>query len=134
MRVQLVMSHTNLDLFPDEQFVKWEKYQQVVGDKRILVDIERVGISAKLYQDKGDHYKLIPCFQTDGRDHWRFLLNPEDLTLFNQTGILKRYYVNPSRDKEGNFIDVEWRPPIFFNYHISKVKHLQVFPLIFSNY
>ncbi|CAO0801371.1 unnamed protein product [Mucor circinelloides] len=118
MRVQLIMSHADIDLFPDEKLVKWEKYQQVLGEKRMFVEIQRNGISAKLYQDTGDRYKLIPSFQRDGKEHWRFFLTEDTDDVLDQSGISKRYYIVPNRDSEGNFFAQEAAERVYMAYPI----------------
>lgn len=120
MRVQLIMSHVDIDLFPDEKLVKWEKYQQVLGEKRMFVEIQQNGISAKLYQDTGDQYKLIPSFQRDGKEHWKFLLTEDTDDVLDQSGISKRYYIVPNRDSEGNFFAQEAAETVYMAYPISK--------------
>ncbi|GAN04804.1 hypothetical protein MAM1_0074d04269 [Mucor ambiguus] len=98
MKVHIIMSHTDVDLFSDEHLIRREKYQQVVGDKRILVDVRSPNISGTLYEDKGDRYELVPCIKIDEEEHWRFHLIQNDETLLRQSGILSRYYMNPRRD------------------------------------
>ncbi|KAL7311299.1 hypothetical protein PS15m_009079 [Mucor circinelloides] len=120
MRVQLVMSHIDIDLFPDEKLVKWEKYQQVLGEKRVFVEIQQSGISAKLYQDAGDRYKLIPSFQRDGREYWGFLLAEDTGDVLDQSGISKRYYIVPNRNFEENFFAKEAVESESMTYRISK--------------
>lgn len=114
------MSHIDIDLFPDEKLVKWEKYQQVLGEKRVFVEIQQSGISAKLYQDAGDRYKLIPSFQRDGREYWGFLLAEDTGDVLDQSGISKRYYIVPNRNFEENFFAKEAVESESMTYRISK--------------
>ncbi|CAO3636772.1 unnamed protein product [Mucor fragilis] len=95
MKVHLIMSHAVVELFSDEHLIKWEKYQQVVGDKRIIVNIEGFNVSGELYEDKIDRYELVPCIKVDGKKHWRVHLIHNDETLLGQAGISSRYYLKP---------------------------------------
>ncbi|KAL9552459.1 hypothetical protein MBANPS3_003758 [Mucor bainieri] len=100
MKAHLILSEDVVALFTDENLIKLEKYQQVVGEKRVLVDIERAEIPAKLYEDKGDRFELVPSIEVDGEEHWRYLLTPEDITPIDQTGISKRFFIIPDRLEE----------------------------------
>ncbi|KAL9558395.1 hypothetical protein MBANPS3_000938 [Mucor bainieri] len=108
MKVHLIMSHADVDLFPDEQLIKWEKYQQVVGDRRILI-----GINAEdpcfLYEDKGDRYEMISAMEVDGNPQWRFQLIQDDMRLLSQSGFTSRYYIIPYRELTENPGDDDFR-------------------------
>lgn len=95
MKVHLIMSHTDVEIFPDERLIKWERYQQVVGDKRIIVCIEGFNVSGELYEDKGGRYELVPSIKVDDKEHWRLHLIHNDETLLGQAGISSRYYLKP---------------------------------------
>ncbi|KAL9558396.1 hypothetical protein MBANPS3_000939 [Mucor bainieri] len=101
MKVHLIMSHTNVDCFPDEQLLKREKYQHVVGERRLLVNIESYDVSAKLYEDKGDRYELVPSIRINGQEHWRFHLIQDNETLLEQAGISPRYYISAKKEDFG---------------------------------
>ncbi|CAO3636768.1 unnamed protein product [Mucor fragilis] len=98
MKVRLIMLQTDAKLFPDERLIKWERYQQVVGDKIVLVNIEGFNVSGELYEDKIDRYELVPCIKVDGKKHWRVHLIHNDETLLGQAGISSRYYLKPIRE------------------------------------
>ncbi|KAL9558383.1 hypothetical protein MBANPS3_000926 [Mucor bainieri] len=97
IKVHLIMSHADVDLFPDEQLIKWEKYQQAVGVRRILVDIRSYSSRGNLYEDKGDRYEIVPSIILGDREHYRFYLVQNNETLLGISGIASRYYVNPIR-------------------------------------
>ena len=98
MKVHLIMSHTDVELFPDERLIKREKYQQVVGEKRFLVDIEGFNVSGELYEDKADRYELVPSIKVDGKKCWRVHFIQNDATPLGHAGISSRYYLNSSRE------------------------------------
>ncbi|CAO3636940.1 unnamed protein product [Mucor fragilis] len=97
MKVHLIMSHADIELFPDMCMIKREKYQQVVGKRRLLVSIEGSNVLGELYEDKGDNYELVPCIKIDGKKHWRLRLIENDEALLGPSGISSRYYFNPTR-------------------------------------
>lgn len=126
LHIQLMMSEKIIALFPDEEFIKWEKYQQVVGQKRLLVDIERAEIPAKLYEDKGDRYELIPSVEINGEEHWRYLLTPKDNTILEQTGISKRLFIKPEvLGEKSDPEDSDEDYPIQY-YRIGKIQVLDI--------
>ncbi|CAO3636884.1 unnamed protein product [Mucor fragilis] len=127
MKVHLIMSRTDVELFSDERLIKQEKYQQVVGDKRILVCFEGVNISGKLYKDKGDRYELVPRIKIDGKEHWRLYLVQNNETLLGKPEISSRYYFSPSKElkKKCNSNDSYKRASVYFKIDAYIVCTLQ---------
>lgn len=104
LRAQLVMSRNVVNYFSDEKLIASELYTRAFSKKRFLVDIAYYGMLAKLYEDKGSFYELIPSIEIDGFSHWRFALNSSEETTVDQLGIPKKFHVIFSRDAEGDFI------------------------------
>ncbi|KAG1121613.1 hypothetical protein G6F42_012262 [Rhizopus arrhizus] len=91
MRAHLVMSRNIVEYFSDEIRINLELYQQVLGQKRIMVEIEHFGMLSKLYEDKGAYYELVPSVEINGIGHWRFPLSSDEQTESNTLEISKRH-------------------------------------------
>ncbi|KAL7326594.1 hypothetical protein PS15p_208907 [Mucor circinelloides] len=104
IRVELVMCRDIVEYFSDEKLIILQLYQQVLSQKRILVEIEHFGILSKLYEDKGAYYELIPSVEISGIRHWRFALSSDEQTGSDPLEISKRFYVVFLKDAKGEFI------------------------------
>lgn len=102
IRTQISMTKVDLDLFTDNRQIKLEKYQQVLGKKRVLIEIFSKGnLPAKLYEYKGDRYELVPSINIDNDEYWRVIVAQDDNTVLSQSGISRKFfYVIDKKSRE----------------------------------
>lgn len=110
------MTQIGIDLFPDNKPIKIEKYQQILGKKRVVMALlRRDNIRAKVYEDKGDRYELVHSFQSAYGEHWRLLIAQGDNTVFEHSGISRKFfYVFDKNDTEELLAENQQFDPEYF--------------------